>query len=917
VKALNGNIYEVEVFKREGFARKKCSKCGRYFWSLNPEQELCGDQPCVEYGFIGSPPKARKFDKRGFREAFLNFFKENGHSVVRRYPVVARWREDVYFVGASIYDFQPWVTGGVVPPPANPLAISQPSIRFTDIENVGRTGRHLTGFEMMAHHAFNIGGKYVYWNNETVEYCFRFYKDVVQVNPEELTFIEDLWSGGGNAGEDFEVLIRGGEVATLVFMHYEVDENGALKPIDNMIVDTGYGLERNVWVFSGKPNIYEAVYGDLVEKLRVESGVERVDERILLEVSKTAGILSVKGEGLNDVRSRIATKTGLTLEEVESILRPYELIYKLVDYSYALAWILGDGVVASNTGAGYLARLLIRRCLRAIDELKLKVEIGWIVDQHLKNLAVDFPELLEAEDKMMEMLELEAERYRESISKALNIAMRVVRDAKKPELKLEDLIVLYDSHGLPPDLLKEKLAPMSIKVEVPQEFYSLVAKMHEKPTLGKTDEAELKLRKKIEELPKTRRIYYEEADAGKFKSKVLKVLNDWVVLDSTAFYPTSGGQLHDTGALKSINGTAKVVDVRDFNGVIVHKVEGVKPVEGDYVECEVDMDRRRSLARHHTATHIVLGAARRVLGPHVWQSGSEKTVEKARLDITHYKGLTLEEVEEIEMLANKVIMENRPVKCFFAPRDDAEKRYGFRLYQGGVYPGGTIRVVEVEDWDVEACGGIHCKRTGEVGFIKIIGVDRIQDGVERIEYVAGEQALKYIQQKFRLLKEASEILKSTPDRLKDSILGLLRDFKLERSRVENLTRKLVEVRLNLLVKNMVEIDGVKLIVERRTGEEPDIVINEVNSLVNMFPDAVAVYFTMDGEKANVIVMVGDKARELGLNAGIITRNIAVLCDGRGGGTARLGQGGGLDPSKIPANEKVIEEILKVRCGRLS
>ena len=912
MKALNGNIYEVEVFKREGFVRKKCSKCGRYFWSLNPDRELCGDQPCVEYGFIGSPPKARRFDKRGFREAFLNFFKENGHSVVRRYPVVARWREDVYFVGASIYDFQPWVTGGVVPPPANPLAISQPSIRFTDIENVGRTGRHLTGFEMMAHHAFNIGGKYVYWNNETVEYCFRFYKDVVQVNPEELTFIEDLWSGGGNAGEDFEVLIRGGEVATLVFMHYEVDENGALKPIDNMIVDTGYGLERNVWVFSGKPNIYEAVYGDLVEKLRVESGVERIDERILLEVSKTAGILSVKGEELNDVRSRIATKTGLTLEEVESILRPYELIYKLVDYGYALAWILGDGVVASNTGAGYLARLLIRRCLRAIDELKLKVEIGWIVGQHLKSLAVDFPELLEAEDKMMEMLELEANRYRESIGKALNVAMRAVKDVNKPELKLEDLIVLYDSHGLPPDLLKEKLAPMGIKVEVPQEFYSLVAKIHEKPTLEKTDETELKLRKKIEELPKTRRIYYEEADVGKFKSKVLKVLNDWVVLDSTAFYPTSGGQLHDTGVLKSINGTAKVVDVRDFNGVIAHKVEGVKPVEGDYVECEVDMDRRRSLARHHTATHIVLGAARRVLGPHVWQSGSEKTVEKARLDITHYKGLTLEEVEEIEMLANKVIMENRPVKCFFTSRDDAEKRYGFRLYQGGVYPGGTIRVVEVEDWDVEACGGIHCKRTGEVGFIKIIGVDRIQDGVERIEYVAGEQALRYIQQKFRLLEEASEILKSTPDRLKDSILNLLRDLKLERSRVENLTRRLIEVRLNLLVKNMIEIDGIRLIVEKRTGEEPDIVINEANTLVNMFPDVVAVYFTIDGEKANVIVMVGDRARELGLNAGTITRNIATLCNGRGGGTARLGQGGGLDPSKIPTNEKIVEEILKVR-----
>ncbi|MEM2848796.1 MAG: alanine--tRNA ligase [Candidatus Bathyarchaeia archaeon] len=908
---MNGSIYEVEVFKEEGFIRKKCIKCGRYFWSLNPDQELCSDQPCVEYGFIGNPPKARKLDKREFRGTFLGFFEKNGHSIVRRYPVVARWREDVYFVGASIYDFQPWVTSGVVPPPANPLVISQPSIRFTDLENVGRTGRHLTGFEMMAHHAFNINGRYVYWNNETVEYCFRFYKEVVQVNPEELTFIEDLWSGGGNAGEDFEVLVRGGEIATLVFMHYETGENGTLKPINNMIVDTGYGLERNVWVFSGKPNIYEAIYGDLVEKVRVEAGVEKVDERILLEVSKTAGILSVGEKGLEEIRNRIVAKTGLTLEEVERILKPYELIYKLVDYSYALAWILGDGVVASNTGAGYLVRLLIRRCLRAIDELKLNVEIGWTVSQHLKNLALDFPELLEAEDKIMEMLELEAKRYRESISKALNIAIRALKDAKKPELTLKDLILLYDSHGLPPDLLKERLAPTGIKVEVPQDFYGLVAKIHEKPVLEKTTEEELKLSRETEGLPKTRRIYYED-DVVKFKSKVLRVLNDWVVLDSTAFYPTSGGQLHDTGVLKSINGTAKVVDVRDVNGVIVHKVDGVMPAEGEHVECEVDMDRRRSLARHHTATHIILGAARKILGPHVWQSGAEKTVEKARLDITHYKGLTLEEVEAIEMLTNRIIMENRLVRCFFTSRDDAEKKYGFRLYQGGVYPGRTIRVVEVENWDVEACGGIHCKRTGEVGFVKIIGVDRIQDGVERIEYVAGEQALKYVQQKFRLLGEVSDSLKSTPDKLKDSILGLLRDFKLERGRVENLTRKLVEVRLDLLAKNMVEIDGIKLIVERRIGEELDLVINEANTLVNRFPEAVAVYFIVDGERSSIVVMVGDKARGLGLNAGAITRNIATLCDGRGGGTVRLGQGGGLNSSKIPTNEKIIEEILRVK-----
>ena len=913
---MDESLFEVEVFRQEGFIRKTCKRCGRKFWTLNPDQELCGDQPCVEYGFIGNPPKANSFDKRSLREAFLSFFEKNGHGRVRRYPVVARWREDVYLVGASIYDFQPWVTSGVVPPPANPLTISQPSIRFTDLENVGRTGRHLTGFEMMAHHAFNIGGKRVYWNDETVDYCFRFYRDVVGLNPEELTFIEDFWSGGGNAGEDFEVVVRGGEVATLVFMHYKVGEDDSLRPMENMIVDTGYGLERNLWILCGKPNIYETVYGGLIEKLRAEAGVEKVDERILLEVSKVAGMMDVKEEkALEEVKSRVASKVGLTLEDVEKLLRPYELIYRIADHSYTLAWMLGDGVVPSNTGAGYLARLLIRRCLRAMDELGLNVDLGWIVDYQLKELAPEFPELLEAEDNIVEMLELEAKRYRESLDRALKIAMRIVKGGKKT-LTVNDLIMLYDSHGLPPELLRDRLSPLGVKVSVPRNFYELVAKIHEKPERRRTEE-EYVLRKAMEGLPKTRRVYLEDGKVRRFKAKVLRVLEDWVVLDGTAFYPTSGGQLHDTGLLRCSRGVGRVVDVRDVDGVIVHKVKGAKPSVGEQVECEIDWDRRMALTRHHTATHILMGAARRVLGPHVWQTGAEKTVEKARLDITHYKSITREELEQIELLANRVVVENRSVKTFMIPRDEAERRYGFRLYQGGVYPGRVIRVVEIEGWDAEACGGTHCERTGEVGLIKIIGVDRIQDGVERLEYVAGEQALRYLQTRLRVLEETSNLLRSPADKLKESVTKLLEELKAERRKTESLRKQLIEARLSSVVENVLEVDGVKLVVQRRTGEEADTVIAEANTLVNRFPETVAVYFLVKGEKARLVVMVGDKAKEAGLNAGIIARRLATICRGKAGGSVRLGQGGGLDASRIPSEKEVLEEVLKIKAGRPS
>ena len=241
-----------------------------------------------------------------------------------------------------------------------------------------------------------------------------------------------------------------------------------------------------------------------------------------------------------------------------------------------------------------------------------------------------------------------------------------------------------------------------------------------------------------------------------------------------------GGQVHDTG---TING-CRVTNVEKIGSVVVHEVESINFKEGDTVHCVVDKERRLTLKRHHTATHIINACCRKVLGSWVWQHGAEKTPEKARLDITHYESLKDEEIEKIEEKANEIVMKNLPVKVYTMPRSEAEKKYGFRIYQGGATPSKTIRIVEIPGVDVEACGGLHCKRTGEVGFITIIKTKRIQDGVVRLEFCSGERAIEYLKKKEALLEEACKLLKVKEDKIVDAIKELFNEWKKLRKMVK-------------------------------------------------------------------------------------------------------------------------------------
>ncbi len=905
------------MFREEGWVRKKCPKCGKYFWTLDPDRETCGDPPCDEYQFIGKPGIPKKYTLDEMREKFLSFFEKKGHGRVKRYPVLPRWRDDVLLVGASIMDFQPWVISGEADPPANPLTISQPSIRFTDIDNVGITGRHFTIFEMMAHHAFNYPGKPIYWMDETVELAFEFFTKELKMKPEDITFKENPWAGGGNAGPAFEVLYRGLEVATLVFMQYkkapkDADPSQVVEikgdyyvPMETKVVDTGYGLERLVWMSHGTPTAYDAVLNYVIEPLKRMAGVEKIDERILMENSRLAGMFDIEDMGdLRYLREQVAKRVGIGVEELEKAVRPYELIYAIADHTKALTFMLADGVIPSNVKAGYLARLLIRKSIRHLRELGLEVPLAEIVAMHIKELSPTFPEFKEMEDVILDIINVEEKRYAETLKRGSDLVRREVAKLKKKginELPLDKLILFYESHGLTPEIVAEVAQREGIKVEIPDNFYTLVAEQAEKA--GKEEKktaaeyvVDFEL---VKDLPDTRTLYYEDPFMKEFDAEVLKVIDDWVVLNQTAFYPEGGGQPYDTGVLEVDGEEVRVTNVQKVGKVILHRVdkpELFKP--GAKVHGKLDWDRRIQHMRHHTGTHVLMGALVRVLGKHVWQAGSQLHTDWARLDISHYKRITEEELREIERLANRVVMENRKVTWEWLPRTEAEMKYGFRLYQGGVVPGRTIRVVKIEDWDVQACGGTHLPNTGLIGPIKILRTERIQDGVERIIFAAGEAAIDWMQETERLLKKTAEIFRVPVEKVPETAERFFNEWKEARKEVEKLRKELAKLLVYELENKVEKVGDVEFI-----GGVVEGTMDDLREAANRLRKEKRVVVLISRE-GHFVVAVGDG---LDLKAGELAKIITSVAGGGGGGRKELAQGRIKNPLKA---EEAIEEVKK-------
>jgi alanyl-tRNA synthetase len=919
------------VFEERGYKRAKCPKCGSVYWSKDGVAKACGDTPCVEYSFIGKPPIKGSYDLDRMREAYLRFFDKD-HTRVGRNPVVARWRDDVFLVNASIYDFQPHVTSGEVPPPANPLVISQPCIRMTDLDSVGRSGRHLSNFEMMAHHAFNYPDKEVYWDDQCVRYCVGLLEKL-GVDEHLVIYKENPWVGGGNAGHALEVMVDGLELATLVFMNLREDPNGTIivkggkfSPMDIKIVDTGYGLERFLWASRGTPTIYDAIYPEVLKKVFDMASVEPVTNRYpelgmewakasgILNLDSTSNLVQLRGELVKRLRSK---GQDITIEKLTEIMEPVERVYAIVDHARCLALMLNDELIPSNVKAGYLVRLVLRKALRHIEELGIKVDLADLVMMHKDNMK-GITDLSSREEFIRKVLALETERYKETASKAKKLVEKNLTALKEGSKKgYKALITLYDTHGLHPSLVKKAASELGSEIEVPDGFEAMVAEQHSSQTPEEVKEAAvpkwiLDIRSKVEAqgLPETRTVYYDQVHGTEFDAVVLFADKEVVVLDQTMFYPEGGGQPSDRGTIVQEHTSLSVTDVQKLGKVILHKVEGRLPKVGTIVKGRIDRVRRLAHMRHHTGTHVVLASARQVLGPHVWQAGAQKGAEEARIDITHFARITDEERRRIEFLANEVVLKAIPIEKVVLQRDEAERRFGFRLYQGGAPTSKTIRVVRIGDFDVQGCGGTHLDNTGEIGLIKINKTERIQDGVVRIEFSAGIAAVKNIQRLETLLEDSSSILSVPADQLPKTVERFFEEWK-------RLNKEIKELKMGALDPESLLAKAEKLGNVKFVVAQVDMGMNEMigaaKETTEKEPSVVVLVSVTEGQGAQAVVA---RSATVELDAREVIKEVAKVLGGKGGGKPFLAQGGGPNGNKTgEALEKAKAVVRKALDGK--
>ncbi|HJJ20784.1 MAG: alanine--tRNA ligase [Crenarchaeota archaeon] len=862
--------YKVKLFEEQGFIRKSCTKCNRFFWTLDPSRTLCPDDGVDTYSFIGEPPTTKRFDYTQAWKKVEEFFVKNNHTSVSRYPVVCRWRDDLYFTIASIVDFQRVMGSKVVFEfPANPLVVPQICLRFKDLENVGVTGRHFSSFCMIGQHSIPDNGGY--WKDECVDLDFKLLTQQFGIKKEEVVFVEDVWAGGGSFGSSLEYFVRGLELGNAVFTEFQ-GELGEHTTLDQKIIDMGAGLERFAWITTGTPTAYDCCFGPITNYLMGKIGIDADSEMLRRYFTTIAKNLEIYDD-LSEVRKQTIKTTGLTKDQLNRVITPLEGMYLIADHLRTLIFAITDGALPSNVGGGYNLRMMLRRINGTIDRMNLKLDIDELIDMHIDYLKDTYPELESKRQDVKTILNLESQRYVESKSRMGKMATKLKDKGRAPSV--EELITLYESDGITPEYLKE----VEVISEIPSSFYAKLSDLHQ------SDKKKSMEYLSLENIPETDMLFYKD-DPMEFEAKVLKIFEKGIVLDRTSFYARGGGQEPDHGTIAGF----KVIDVNKHGGVILHELEGGFPSLGDTVSCKVDSIRRANITKNHTSTHILNSSARQVLGSWIWQHSAFKDDDHARLDITHHSSLTDSEVADIEKTANQIIAKDMSVTIENYDRGTAEQKYGFKIYQGGVVPVKSVRIVSIEDFDVEACGGTHVKKTKDIELIKITKTKRIQDGVVRLEFVSGPIAQEYVKQQ--------EIIQT--QNKKEFVQKEIKEKTREENK-EKTREKIPTFIEKILSEESLESEGInskgKLCFTADENYDEYFHQNFGKKLVAKDDAAAFCGIFESGPTIRVMIFAGDKS---GVNAGKIANEIASILGGSGGGDAKFAQGGGKDTSKKDA-----------------
>jgi len=928
--------FPTKELKKLGYVRKECDCCGSHFWTAQKDRIVCGDPRCSG-GFQVSTNNPIKV-KLSFIDVWnkiVEVLEPRGYIPIKRYPCVARWNPTSEFTIASISAFQPYVVSGEVEPPAKKLIIPQFCLRFNDIHNVGLTGSHACGFVMIGQHSFVSPEK---WNQgELFMDIHDFIHEGVGLPIEEITIHEDSWAGGGNFGCSLEFFSRGVELFNQVYMMFEQTPKGP-RELKLKVLDMGLGQERVAWFSQGTPNMYEAIFPYVLSKLRDITKIN-LDLDLYNRFSQYSAYLNIdEVDDMKEAWLQVSDKLGMDVKKLKEAILPMTALYSIAEHARSLLFAINDGKLPSNVGGGYNLRVIFRRAISFIDQFNLNINMADVCGCHAKELERIFPEVSEHLEEIREILDVEKKKFYATKRKAGKILENIL---KKGEISTETLIELYDSNGISPNMVKSTAKNHGVKVKIPDDFYSLVVEQHERTEQIHATERGIEL--DLADIPETKSLYYNDYTLTSNEAKVLKILDKKVILDKSVAYPTSGGQVHDVG---KINGQ-KFNDVIKQGNYTIHILEEIpKFKQNDIVKIEVDKEWRKQLSQHHTATHIVNAAAREVLGSHVNQAGAKKTLKNSHLDITHYEQIPKDKLLEIEKKANKIVNKSIDLYLDFIPRTEAEQKYGMAIYQGGAVPGKNLRIVEIPGIDVEACGGTHLNNTSESGYIHITKSQKIQDGVVRLTFVAGnateilKEKHKKILDKLKLilnverkqltgrvkellekwknvnkslksgkvderdlelsssetyegdvLSEISQFLSTKKDDIPNKIQKLYSEW-IEGIKKITKTKNLLSVEyIEKLITNGQDYESFKLVIETFEDLTQDDLKNFSIRIMRYNDNVIGIFLNKTDKGVIVLAMEGEKPLKASeLNLGSLVRECVENFGGKGGGKKDYGQG---------------------------
>ncbi len=842
------------------------------------------------------------------REKFLSFFESKGHTRLPSYSLVPHGDKSLLLINSGMAPMKKFFLGQETPPNTR-VTTCQKCIRTPDIENVGKTARHGTFFEMLGNFSFGD-----YFKHEAIRWAWEFFTEVLEIPVDRLwvtIYLDDdeafdIWTkeigvapervvrmgkednfwehGSGPCGPCSEIYFDRGEeygcgkpdcgvgcecdryveVWNLVFSQFDSDGKGNYTPLDHPNIDTGMGLERLACVMQGVNNLFEV---DTIQN-------------IMKHISRIAGKHYGENEK-DDISLRVIT-----------------------DHIRSTVFMVADGVSPTNEGRGYVLRRLLRRAARHGRLLGINHPFLYeVVETVIQENHAAYPELAEKADYIKKVVKLEEERFTKTIDQGMEMLSSLIdkidshmEDGAIPMLPGAEAFRLYDTFGFPIDLTKEIIAERGIEVDE-EEFTKLMEEQRVRARTARLQNGIVSWSNETEDLlagVSSEFLGYSETEC---EGKILCMVHDGekvvtasegdeigIVLDKTVFYTESGGQVSDTGLLKKDGCVIDIYDCKKVNGAVVHlgRVVSGSVAEGDAVTAVYDYDRRQAIRRNHTSAHLVQAALRHVLGDHVHQAGSYVDDQRMRFDFSHFSAMTSEEIAKVEREVNEVILKGADVVTKEMPIDEAKKMGAMALF--GEKYGEIVRVVDVPGFSVEFCGGTHIDNTAKIGLFKILTESSVAAGVRRIEAVTGYGVLELLERREQEIHEiASKLKLSNVEEIPAKVEALSVELKAKDREIEALNQKIADSKVDGLFEEAQDIDGISCIVAGFGGTTKDALRTVGDKVKDRAPDAVALLSAVEDGKGTLLAVCGKNAVARGVHAGNLVKQIAALAGGKGGG----------------------------------